>query len=90
MVGDSPVAFVDTGDKNKAKLPLEATVAEHIEAAECKIKEFLSGKDVEDLIEAGCYIGSCLVGETVGVKGNTVERELVRLAIFEPTQHRII
>lgn len=97
-VGDMPVAFVDalTGlvdDVTNNTQPATAKVAEHIDTASYKIEQFLAGKDPDELVEAGCYIGICLVGATVSTPDfprQLAQKEIARLAIFQPTQFRII
>lgn len=74
-------------------LPPTATVAEHIEVACDKIKEFISDREKDELVEAGYYIGACLVGVTVSdtyAVNGIIDKEFARLAIFKPSQHRIL
>lgn len=94
MVGDVPVAFADvlTG-KEEDTLGPSATVAEHVGFADKKILQFLGEQDSRELVDAGYYIGVCLVGVTVSSPFRVrkiVDKEFVRLAIFKPTQYRIV
>ncbi len=84
-VGDVVVAFVD-GFSNPPEGvdPYEMTVDEHIMAAEAtgKFAQFLHGKNRDDLVESGVYVGPCIVG--LSTAPDEPSQDEVRVAIYQP------
>lgn len=82
--GDQPVVFVDSHSNPEMD---NSTIAEHLAHipdgwTATKVDAFISGKNIEELTEAGYYIGPCVVALCSVPYEAAVE--IVRLAIFRP------
>jgi hypothetical protein len=83
LVGDEIVVVVDAFSNPPQNTdPATMTVQEHISASEQKIADHVRGKDLEELIEIGSFIGPFVTAVATGV--STQCDEFVRLGLYRP------